>query len=426
MRSATQSRRPSTSPPPPISIRGYDCPITFLDRLDARPLNSSTTERSTSTPTPAALASNLDTIDAQTADEFESTRTNTRDQARVLANATVYDAHSARRVCEIIRSHWGNDYSTKQTARGAPMGITDQHAININLADYMLGTFASGRAANPANIMIELMDDMVRNFLMVAVFTAADQARPQKITNNHKMRSSGGGECEEEAPGLTNSTLPEEPQDTHDPSPLSVAAAERIVNYINSEAGKIDRYLELPEEDQPLLDDVRGMIMNEIATWAGYDRCEDIPGYDDALTIHFLTDFLKTIATTELGKMASRQGNSKSTEEDFAIERYKNIGQSEVFKANSVRQVLAACTAEADQIISQLKSNYDDEPLAHVMAEERRRDTYTSGPLGYALNMGIGFAGFGQSLIQSYEGKITQLGITEELEKLSKMAMGRG
>ena len=174
---------------------------------------------------------------------------------------------------------------------------------------------------------------------------------------------------------------------------------EILLNYILNGFGKVNHREDEPVGYTNIIQEVRGNILSEAAIWTGSESGEAIPGYQADHSIHRVANFLTLVVTSELNKFAEYHRHIDSVTEPAAGKRFEQIGRSGIFTTNSVHQVFAACAAEAGQILSQLLREETNPSTIRMIEEERRRDEYKSGPLGHALGIGLGFAGFGLSLI---------------------------
>jgi len=373
----------------------------------------------------AASATTSDTIDILDVSPPESTQTNSREQNRLLA--TVNNLVTAQQLNDLLRTHWGSDYSSKQIARAAAVGIQEQEAICFNYGDFLCGIFSDNEIANAEAILKSHVPQMVKNLIIVLVRAAVMGDLGPRRSARLKFNTPSKGKAEDKAEGMTNTTKAEDAKvEEMAPEADESNKEEIIVNYIIDGLGKINYKETEPAGCGNIIKAVREKLLKEAATWAGVNTGTDIPGYQEGHSIHRVANFLMLVVTSELDKFAEYHRYTDSVTDPLACERFAKIGKCELFQANSVRQAMEALVAEVGQIVAQLLREETNVNTLRLVDEERRRDEFKSGPLGHALGIGIGFAGFGRAIVESYAGKITSSFIVEKMRRLHALARMEG
>ena len=318
-----------------------------------------------------------------------------------------------------LSTSFGNSVSSPQTQRGKAEGLQKVFLMTINFADFIKGVFTDHTIANIEAILAENTACLLQNYLTSVILDASYNRGPgpRRSARVDPMTPIRAEDKAAEEGGILNSTSPSLGSDPdHE---LNDAAA--VTKWVMDCIGKPKDITASPEGCDEIVKTLNTKLREECAIWCGVEKPDDIKGIKKKTTIQRLVNFLHVVFKTEMNRFSEYHQFADAVTDPMHVKRFKRIGISGIFQANSIRQVIAACTAEAGQIVTQLFREETNENVTRLIEEERRRNEFNSGPLGCALNIGIGFNGFGRALTETYAGKITTASINKLMTELSNI-----
>jgi len=354
----------------------------------------------------------------------ESTFEPSREQNKLTATAE--NLLCAQNAVVQMRSHYGNSKSSAQALRCAANGLNPEENYSVILADMLIGLFPDMTEAPVEAILAKDIWLLVQYMIIVEVRkAAAEQSNAPRRSMRLAPKTPTKSESKsEDQGGLQNSTA--RGTDTTPKNDENIAKSELIIQWIMNCRTKYKERPPPPPGCEDIIEIITKIIRDECAIWTGVHSPEDIQGIKDDTHIYRLVNFLTVVAGRELNKFAEYHRFSDSVTDQVHVKRFQRVGTSRIFTNSHIRQVLSAAAAECGIIAGQLFREDTSKVMICVLDEERRRNEFNSGPMGCALGIGIGFAGFGRAIVELHSGKITTAAIHELMQEMNTVTREPG